>query len=219
MDTGLLYRAVALNLWRWGGDPASEFEALRACDMLNIDPDDQELAKRAGVAIASSISAYPSVRTALRERQEEFAAQAGRRRARRPRHRHRDRAGSRREAVRHCLAGSPRRTPHQASSSARNAGAFRRRARRHPGPRRTRQRARSGAARAAADALRARHQRSSMRRPQSPRRSVLPRSALATLRNCQRSSGIIHLCSAICRSWAQVNGTRLCAGEQARLFA
>ena len=30
MDTGLLYRAVALNLWRWGGDPSSEFEALRA---------------------------------------------------------------------------------------------------------------------------------------------------------------------------------------------
>ena len=29
MDTGLLYRAVALNLWRWGGDPSSEFEALR----------------------------------------------------------------------------------------------------------------------------------------------------------------------------------------------
>ena len=22
MDTGMLYRAVALNLWRWGGDPA-----------------------------------------------------------------------------------------------------------------------------------------------------------------------------------------------------
>src|SRR5678815_1997516 len=37
MDTGLLYRAVALNLWRWGGDPASEFEALRAADMLSID--------------------------------------------------------------------------------------------------------------------------------------------------------------------------------------
>ena len=34
MDTGLLYRAVALNLWRWGGDPASEFEAVRACDDL-----------------------------------------------------------------------------------------------------------------------------------------------------------------------------------------
>jgi len=32
MDTGLLYRAVALNMWRWGGSGANEFEALRACD-------------------------------------------------------------------------------------------------------------------------------------------------------------------------------------------
>jgi cytidylate kinase len=77
MDTGLLYRAVALNLWRWGGDPASEFEALRACDMLNIDPDDEELRSEPVSRIASSISAYPAVRTALRERQEEFAGQAG----------------------------------------------------------------------------------------------------------------------------------------------
>ena len=43
MDTGLLYRAVALNLWRWGGDPANEFEALRACDDLGLDPADPEL--------------------------------------------------------------------------------------------------------------------------------------------------------------------------------
>ena len=43
MDTGLLYRAVALNLWRWGGDPANEFEALRACDELGFDPDDAGL--------------------------------------------------------------------------------------------------------------------------------------------------------------------------------
>ena len=43
MDTGMLYRAVALNLWRWGGDPASEFEALRACDVAAVDPDDPEL--------------------------------------------------------------------------------------------------------------------------------------------------------------------------------
>jgi cytidylate kinase len=77
MDTGLLYRAVALNLWRWGGDPASEFEALRACDMLNIDPEDQELRSEPVSMIASSISAYPSVRTALRERQQEFAARPG----------------------------------------------------------------------------------------------------------------------------------------------
>src|SRR4029079_6681556 len=77
MDTGMLYRAVALNLWRWGGDPASEFEALRACDMLSIDPADDELRSEPVSRIASSISAYPSVRTALLERQQEFAGQPG----------------------------------------------------------------------------------------------------------------------------------------------
>jgi cytidylate kinase len=75
MDTGLLYRAVALNLWRWGGDPASEFEALRAADMLSIDPSDEELRSEPVSRIASFISAYPSVRTALLERQQEFAGQ------------------------------------------------------------------------------------------------------------------------------------------------
>ena len=77
MDTGLLYRAVALNLWRWGGDPSSEFEALRACDMLSIDPADEELRSEPVSKIASAISAYPSVRTALRDRQQEFARQPG----------------------------------------------------------------------------------------------------------------------------------------------
>ncbi len=77
MDTGLLYRAVALNLWRWGGDPASEFEALRAADMLSIDPDDAELRSEPVSRIASSISAYPSVRTALLRRQQDFAGQPG----------------------------------------------------------------------------------------------------------------------------------------------
>jgi cytidylate kinase len=77
MDTGLLYRAVALNLWRWGGDPGSEFEALRACDMLAIDPGDEELRSEPVSRIASSISAYPSVRTALLDRQRQFAGQPG----------------------------------------------------------------------------------------------------------------------------------------------
>jgi len=77
MDTGLLYRAVALNLWRWGGDPASEFEALRACDVSGVDPADEELRSEPVSRIASSISAYPSVRTALLERQQEFAGQPG----------------------------------------------------------------------------------------------------------------------------------------------
>ena len=77
MDTGLLYRAVALNLWRWGGDPASEFEALRASDMLSIDPADEELRSEPVSRIASSISAYPSVRAALLQRQRDFAGQPG----------------------------------------------------------------------------------------------------------------------------------------------
>ena len=77
MDTGLLYRAVALNLWRWGGDPGNEFEALRACHELGIVEDDPELRSEPVSRIASSISAYPSVRAALLERQQEFARQPG----------------------------------------------------------------------------------------------------------------------------------------------
>lgn len=77
MDTGLLYRAVALNLWRWGGDPSSEFEALRACDDLGFDPADPELRSEPVSKIASMISAYPSVRSALLKRQQDFARQAG----------------------------------------------------------------------------------------------------------------------------------------------
>ena len=77
MDTGMLYRAVALNLWRWGGDPASEFEALRACDTSTIDPTDPELRSEPVGRIASHISTYPTVRTALRERQVQFAGQPG----------------------------------------------------------------------------------------------------------------------------------------------
>jgi len=77
MDTGLLYRAVALKLWRWGGDPANEFEALRACHDLGFDPGDPELRSEPVSQIASAISAYSSVRTALLERQQDFARQPG----------------------------------------------------------------------------------------------------------------------------------------------
>ncbi|NUQ16842.1 MAG: (d)CMP kinase [Sphingomonas sp.] len=77
MDTGLLYRAVALNLWRWGGDPGDEFEALRACGELGFDLADPELRSEPVSVIASRISAYPSVRAALLDRQQEFARQPG----------------------------------------------------------------------------------------------------------------------------------------------
>ena len=77
MDTGFLYRAVALNLWRWGGDPSNEFEALRACAELGFDPDDPELRSEPVSQFASAVSVYPSVRAALLERQQEFARQEG----------------------------------------------------------------------------------------------------------------------------------------------
>jgi len=77
MDTGMLYRAVALNLWRWGGDPGNEFEALRACHELGFDPDDPELRSEPVSRIASAISAYAGVRAALLERQQDFAGQSG----------------------------------------------------------------------------------------------------------------------------------------------
>ncbi len=77
MDTGLLYRAVGLNLLRWGGDPESEFSAVRACDFSQTDFADPELKSEAAGGIASRVSTYPGVRAALLERQRAFAGQEG----------------------------------------------------------------------------------------------------------------------------------------------
>jgi len=77
MDTGLLYRAAALNLWRWGGDPGNEFEAVRAARDLNLDADDPELRSEPVSKIASAISAYSEVRAVLLKRQQDFARQPG----------------------------------------------------------------------------------------------------------------------------------------------
>ena len=77
MDTGLLYRAVALNLFRFGGDPGNEFEAMRACDLTSVSLDDPDLRSEVVGSIASRISAYPAVREKLLERQRSFADQRG----------------------------------------------------------------------------------------------------------------------------------------------
>ena len=77
LDTGLLYRAVGLNLLQTGGDPDSEFAAVRACDISQIDFADPELKSETVGGIASRISAYPLVRQALLERQRTFANQPG----------------------------------------------------------------------------------------------------------------------------------------------
>jgi cytidylate kinase len=77
MDTGLLYRAAALNLLEMGGDPDSEFAAARATDLSQINFEDPELKSETVGGIASRISAYPHVREALFERQTRFATQEG----------------------------------------------------------------------------------------------------------------------------------------------
>ena len=77
MDTGLLYRAAALNLLEMGGDPDSEFAATRACDLSQIDFANPELKTETVGGIASRISTYPMVREALIERQRRFADQEG----------------------------------------------------------------------------------------------------------------------------------------------
>ena len=77
LDTGLLYRAVGLNLLRWGGDPESEFAAVRACDFSQTDFSDPELKSEAAGGIASRISAYPAVRAPRVQRQRDLADQPG----------------------------------------------------------------------------------------------------------------------------------------------
>jgi CMP/dCMP kinase len=75
LDTGLLYRAVGLAVLRHGGDPLHEIDALRACDFSDAMLDDPEIRSEAASRAASVVSAHPSVRTALLERQRAFARQ------------------------------------------------------------------------------------------------------------------------------------------------
>jgi cytidylate kinase len=77
MDTGLLYRSVALSMFRFGGDPGNEFEAVRAVEgTAQVDPTDEELRSEVVGSIAGRISAYPGVRAALLDRQRQFASQS-----------------------------------------------------------------------------------------------------------------------------------------------
>jgi len=77
LDTGLLYRAVALNVMRHELDPAIEADGVAACDFddaLIEDPAlrDDEVGKNASI-----VSAHPLVRAALMARQKRFANQPG----------------------------------------------------------------------------------------------------------------------------------------------
>ena len=76
LDSGLLYRAVGVNVMRDGGDPAdvgAAEAAARALDPKELD-DPAYRARDAGEA-ASVVAAHPEVRDALRAFQRSFADQ------------------------------------------------------------------------------------------------------------------------------------------------
>lgn len=77
MDTGLLYRAVAIGVLRAGGDPANPADAEAACDFDNALLDDPELRNDDVAQAASAVSAHPQVREALLQRQRRFARRKG----------------------------------------------------------------------------------------------------------------------------------------------
>jgi cytidylate kinase len=77
LDTGLLYRAVGMAVLRGGGDPSDEGEAFHACGFDEALLSDPGLKSEAAGRAASIVSAHPSVRAALLERQRDFARQPG----------------------------------------------------------------------------------------------------------------------------------------------
>jgi len=75
LDSGALYRLVAVTVIRSGGDPASAGDAVRAA--REIDPDginDPALRTAAAGEAASLVAAIPEVRAAVLKFQRDFAA-------------------------------------------------------------------------------------------------------------------------------------------------
>ena len=77
LDTGLLYRAVALNVLRLELDPAVEADGVAACDFDDALLAEPELRSDAIGKAASVVAAHPLVRAALIQRQRRFAQQPG----------------------------------------------------------------------------------------------------------------------------------------------
>ena len=77
LDTGLLYRAVALNLDRLELDPEREADGVAACDFADDLLGDPALRSDTIGKLASVVSAHPLVRAALMQRQKRFANQPG----------------------------------------------------------------------------------------------------------------------------------------------
>jgi CMP/dCMP kinase len=76
LDSGSLYRLVALGVLEAGGDPRQEADALAAARA--VDParaDEAAIRTAESGTVASIVSAYPSVRAALLDFQRSFACQ------------------------------------------------------------------------------------------------------------------------------------------------
>jgi CMP/dCMP kinase len=78
LDTGALYRAVALAVLEAGADPTDETAALAAAKALNLAAIEEDRIRSGAVgAAASVVAALPSVRAALLDAQRGFANQPG----------------------------------------------------------------------------------------------------------------------------------------------
>lgn len=78
LDTGALYRAVALHLSRAGGDAENEQDAVKAAKHLGQDDfakiiDDPHLKSESTGGLASKLAAIPAVRALLLDFQHKFA--------------------------------------------------------------------------------------------------------------------------------------------------
>lgn len=75
LDTGGLYRAVALQVLLVGADPEDDAFAVKAAQSLNLDFLDHPLLRRQATGqAASKVSRYDGVRAALLDLQRDFAA-------------------------------------------------------------------------------------------------------------------------------------------------
>ncbi len=75
LDSGSLYRLVALGVVDAGGNPGNETDALAAARAIDVNGRDNVRLRSAAVGDAASIvSAHPAVRTVLLKFQRDFAA-------------------------------------------------------------------------------------------------------------------------------------------------
>ena len=116
LDSGSLYRLVALGVLEAFGDPANEADALKAARAIDPKRGGDPAIRTAEIGnVASIVSAFPPVRDTLLRIPARFCQNAAGRSAwrgdRRARYRHRHLPGRHRQIVRRCPARNPRPSP------------------------------------------------------------------------------------------------------------